>query len=97
MSINSKSIQKLANIAKSVENNINLIVEMGNKTVFFSDKIVKDFETTGKNVMVIVDKTDEINNISSINARSVEEIASAAEHLNMLTDKLNIKLETFHT
>lgn len=97
MSLNSKSIQKLANIAKNVENKINLIVEMGNKTVLFSDKTVKDFETTGKNVKVIVDKTDEINNISSINARSVEEIASAAEHLNMLTDKLNIKLETFRT
>ncbi|HFB53817.1 MAG TPA: methyl-accepting chemotaxis protein, partial [Sulfurimonas autotrophica] len=28
---------------------------------------------------------------------SVEEIASAAEHLNNMTDNLNTKLETFKT
>ncbi len=97
MTFNSKDIQKLADIAQEVENKINLIVEMGNKTVQFSDKTVKDFEDTGKSIEIIVEKTEEINNISSTNARSVEEIAAAAEHLNVLTDKLNTKLETFRT
>jgi len=97
MSNNSDEIQELANIAQGVEQRINSTVEIVNEAVGASDRTVKDFEKTGKNVEVIVDKVEEINELSSINARSVEEIAAAAEHLNGLTNELNSKLETFHT
>jgi len=91
------SIQELANTAQAVEDKINTIVTMGEQTVKVSDKTVKDFENTNANIELIVDRIVEVNNLSSTNARSVEEIASAAEHLNTLTDQLNLKLETFHT
>jgi methyl-accepting chemotaxis protein len=97
MSENSNEIQELANIAQAVENKINTIVDMGERTVRVSDKTVEDFEDTYKNIELVVTKIIEVNNLSSTNARSVEEIASAAEHLNTLTDQLNLKLETFHT
>ncbi|NOX16529.1 MAG: methyl-accepting chemotaxis protein [Epsilonproteobacteria bacterium] len=84
-------------MAQAVEDKINTIVDMGVQTVKVSDKTVNDFEETNKNIELIVDRVEEINNISSTNARSVEEIASATEHLNTLTDQLNVKLETFHT
>jgi len=97
MSNNSDEIQKLANIAQGVEDRINSTVEIVNEAVSASDRTVKDFESTGKNVEIIVSKVEEINEISSTNARSVEEIAAAAEHLNTLTNELNTKLETFRT
>ncbi len=97
MSENSNDIQKLASIAQAVENKINMIVDMGEQTVEVSDKTVNDFENTSKSIELIVSKVEKINSISSTNARSVEEIASAAEHLNTLTDQLNLKLETFRT
>ena len=97
MNTNSKEIQELADIAQAVEDRINSTVEAVDEAVHASDKTVQDFENTGKNIEIIVDKVDEINEISSTNARSVEEIASAAEHLNTLTDELNTKLETFRT
>jgi len=97
MSTNSEEIQELANIAQSVEGRINSTVDIVNDAVSASDKTVKDFENTGNNVEIIVGKVQEINTISSTNARSVEEIAAAAEHLNTLTDELNAKLETFRT
>ncbi len=97
MGENSKEIQELANTAQNVENKINTIVTMGERTVRVSDKTVKDFEDTNANIEQIVSKIIEVNDLSSTNARSVEEIASAAEHLNALTDQLNTKLETFHT
>lgn len=97
MSANSDEIQKLANIAQSVEDRINSTVDIVSEAVGASDRTVKDFENTGKNVKIIVSKVEEINELSSTNARSVEEIASAAEHLNTLTNELNSKLETFHT
>jgi len=97
MSSNSEEIQELSVIAQGVEDKINSTVDIVNKAVEASEATVKDFENTGKNVETIVEKVEEINTISSTNARSVEEIASAAEHLNTLTDGLNAKLEICHT
>jgi len=97
MSSNSEVIQELSSIAQGVENRINSTVEIVNEAVNASDKTVQDFEDTGKNVEIIIGKVENINEISSTNARSVEEIAAAAEHLNTLTNDLNSKLETFKT
>ncbi len=97
MNTNSEDIQNLVSIAQSVEDKINDTVVTVNEAVKVSETTVHDFENTGKNIDRIVDKVEEINTISSTNARSVEEIAAAAEHLNTLTDELNAKLETFHT
>ncbi len=97
MSINSQETQELAEIAQNVETKINETVDIVNKAVIASDSTVNDFENTGKNIDTIVSKVEEVNELSSVNARSIEEIASASEHLNTLTDKLNAQLETFHT
>ncbi|MBE0499225.1 MAG: methyl-accepting chemotaxis protein [Campylobacterales bacterium] len=97
MSDNSEQIQNLSAIAQEVEEKINKTVEIVNIAVKASDKTVSDFENTGKNVERIVSKVEEINTLSSTNARSVEEIAAASEHLNALTEQLNSKLEHFRT
>ena len=97
MSTNSDGTQELANLAQGVEEKINQTVEIVKSAVNTTDKTVEEFEATGHNVQIIVDKVEEINEISAINARSVEEIAAAAEHLNGMTDELNSKLETFRT
>ena len=97
MSSNSEDIQELAHKAAEVEEKINQTVSIVNEAVEASDKTVNDFESTGKSVEVVVSQISEINHISAENARNVEEIASAAEHLNSLTDDLHTKLETFRT
>ncbi|MDQ1338524.1 MAG: hypothetical protein QG617_1491, partial [Campylobacterota bacterium] len=50
-----------------------------------------------RDVEFIVSQVTQINEISSKNARNVEEIAAAADHLNSMTDDLHAKLETFRT
>ncbi len=97
MNDNSQEIQELAGIASDVDKTINQTVVIVNDATMASDKTVDDFEKTGNNIESIVDKVQEINSISSTNARSVEEIASAAEHLNSMTENLNAQLETFRT
>ena len=97
MHSNSQEISELSNIAQGVESKINTTVEIVNKAVHASEGTVEEFENTGNNIKTIVSKIEEINEISSTNARSVEEIAAAAEHLNAMTDTLNTKLETFRT
>lgn len=54
-----------------------------NKTVAIFQKLAKDIV--------------EITNLISGNARSVEEIAAAAEHLSKLTEYLNLELSKFRT
>jgi methyl-accepting chemotaxis protein len=94
---NSDEIQELANVAQSVEDRINSTVELVNEAVRASDKTVADFEKTGDDIEVIVEKVAEINEISAVNARSVEEISAASEHLNAMTNELNSKLDAFRT
>ncbi|WP_345993473.1 methyl-accepting chemotaxis protein [Sulfurimonas sp. HSL-1716] len=97
MSENSREIEELSKISKDVETKINYTVDIVLSAVHASDKTAKDFETTGNHVQTIVSKMEEINAISSTNARNVEEIASASEHLNSLTEELNGKLGHFKT
>jgi methyl-accepting chemotaxis protein len=97
MNKNSDEIQKLVSTANAAEEKISSAVMMVDNSVNTTNKMVEDVEHTGKNIELIVNKITEINEISSTNARSVEEIASAAEHLNELTNELNNQLETFRT
>ncbi len=97
MNENSRQIQKLADIANSVEEKIDATVGIVDNAVRATDKTVGDFEKTGSDIEAVVASVKEINTISSNNARSVEEIASAADHLNSMTDELNTKLEVFKT
>ena len=97
MNKNSQEIQELADVAQSVEGKINQTVEVVNKAVDASETAVQDFEKTVENIENIVGKIEKINDISSTNARSVEEIAAAAEHLSKMTENLNRKLSIFKT
>ncbi|MCF6339507.1 MAG: methyl-accepting chemotaxis protein [Sulfurimonas sp.] len=97
MNSNSEEIQALAITATEVKQKINDTVTIVVEAVNASDRTVTDFEKTGANVDLIVTQITQINEISSQNARNVEEIASAADHLNSMTDDLHKKLETFRT
>ena len=97
MGINSKQIKELTHVASDVEKTINVMSETMNNAIVMSDKTMQDYIVTGKNVNEIMEGISNINQISSENARSVEEIASAAEHLNKMTDALNSKLSVFRT
>jgi len=97
MNDNSNEIQELSNLANDVETKINESVKIVAKASGASDRTVNDFEKTGKDIDEIVKKVTEINILSTSNTASVEDIISATERLNNLTDDLNVKLEVFKT
>jgi len=97
MSKNSHKMNNLATISTDVETKINETTELVNSATDANQKSVKDFEDTGVKIKSIADSITEINSISSTNARSVEEIASAAEHLNKGTEELTKNLNEFKT
>lgn len=97
MNENSKQIGELTKVAENVENTIKIMSNSISDAVRMSDKTIGDYIQTGNNIDEIVGGINSINAISKENARSVEEIASAAEHLNKMTDALNAKLGEFRT
>ncbi|WP_229855116.1 methyl-accepting chemotaxis protein [Candidatus Sulfurimonas marisnigri] len=97
MGSNSKDMDALACTSIEVEKKINETATIVNNATSASDKTVKDFERTGEKIKNIENSINEINSLSTVNARSVEEIASAAEHLYSMTEELSGKLELFKT
>ena len=95
MNKNSINIQELANISAGVEEKIDTTVTIMHEATKVSDKTVSDFEKTGKMVVGIAQEVDSVNTIVAENARSVEEIASASEHLNEMTEHLNVQMRQF--
>ncbi|WP_172634073.1 methyl-accepting chemotaxis protein [Sulfurospirillum barnesii] len=97
MNANSHTIGQLTGFANTVENKIANTVTVMNQATKMNEKMIANYGMTGQNIDKIVTKIENINDISSANARSVEEIASAAEHLNVMTEKLNSMLNQFRT
>ena len=98
MSANSKKVEQLSQSATSVEEKINDMTDILQKAATkTSDTIEKSNIETQKDVGEIADQVSLVSDISSKNARSMEEIASAAEHLNDMTETLNNKLNEFKT
>ncbi len=98
MSANSKKVEQLSQSATSVEEKINDMTDILQKAATkTSETIEKSNMETQKDVDEIADQVSLVSEISSKNARSMEEIASAAEHLNDMTETLNNKLNEFKT
>ncbi|MDQ1341275.1 MAG: methyl-accepting chemotaxis protein, partial [Campylobacterota bacterium] len=92
---NSKDIQNLSTVASEVETQINDTTNIVNSATKASEKTVNDFIRSGKEIEAIAKQIEEINVISSENARSVEEISAAADHLNKMTENLSSRLEVY--
>ena len=97
MENNAKQIENLTKVAAQVEDTINVMGEAMSGAIRISERAAEDFINTSKSIQEIMSDIQNINALSTQNTRSVEEIASAAEHLNKMTDALNNKLGQFRT
>ncbi|MCW8895775.1 MAG: methyl-accepting chemotaxis protein [Sulfurimonas sp.] len=95
MNKNSENIQLLADVSSAVEIKISATVEIMDEAAKSNEKTVEDFSNTNNLVEAISVDIDNANKIVSSNARSIEEIAGAADHLNSMTENLNHKMEQF--
>jgi len=97
MTLNSKRVESLANTASEVESKINDMFKIMEKVTKDSDFTIENYLKTASYIESMINEICQINDLSSENARSVEEIASAAEHLSKMTEILNLKLFEFRT
>ena len=96
MNQNSRNIQELADVSSDVEAKINKTLELMNIASQANAKTVDDFDKTAALVGEIATEINNANETVASNARSVEEISAAAEHLNSMTNQLNTKMEQFN-
>ena len=89
---NARKVQELSDQANDVEKDISNSVDTMETTITKTAVIVEDYITNSNTINTMINKMEEVNELSTANARSVEEIASASEHLATLTEQLDNQL-----
>ena len=98
MNSNASRIQGLCELSQSVSHQTNHAVEILTQSVHATRTIASQAKANTQTMEeVILREIIHINELSSANARSVEEIATAAEHLARVSTNLNHHLEQFRT
>ena len=86
MNHNIQPIHELSKFSNQVTEQTNDAVNMLEQSVVATDHVVGKANSNVKLTRTaVIEKIGEINELSSSNARSVEEIAAAAEHLSKLS------------
>ncbi|PHS58001.1 MAG: methyl-accepting chemotaxis protein [Sulfurimonas sp.] len=94
---NAKEIGKLSENANSAQSQIHGSVEMIANSTISVDSMVERYLNNAESIQGIIDDVQSINELSSSNAQSVEEIASASNKLSGMTAKLNEMLGEYKT
>ena len=95
ISHNASEIEKLSENATDTQSEISSSVDMMAQAVTKVDEMVEGYVNNGKTIQAMIDKVEVVSDLSVSNARSVEEIASASDHLSSMTAKLNNLLASY--
>ena len=97
MNDNAKNIQLLSNKSNEVETIILGTTKVMDNSVIIVNSNTENSQKISRDTDRIIQMVSNINNLTSENARSVEEIAAAADHLAKLSENLSSKLNQFRS
>lgn len=97
MSKSSKKIEALGEKSKSVEHVMKQTVSIIADAAKIANQTAEDASLGNTKTKEVINQINTINNLSMTNARSVEEIAAAAEHLAKRAESLSQSLDQFKT
>lgn len=95
MEESTKDITDISENARSLEDIVSKNTIIIQESINSNLNSVKEYKEVSNNIKNIMKKVKEVDAIASANARSVEEIASASEHLSNMTSKLDNELGKF--
>ncbi|BCD60367.1 MULTISPECIES: methyl-accepting chemotaxis protein [unclassified Nitratiruptor] len=95
MQSNANEVMQTVEIANVVETNIGNVIHLMEDSKEKAKESSISVDNLKEKVAEIAQKINQLNEVSMSNARSVEEIASAAEHLNNIIEKLDSHLFKF--
>lgn len=97
MNHNTKRIEQLVEASTGVNNHTGTAVTALVDTVNAIERLSNDTQNNAATTELIIKKIENINTLSTSNARSVEEIAAAAEHLLHMTENVNSQIAVYRT
>ena len=97
MKKNAKEIQSLGHRAENTQQLMLKTVHSMNETAAIASGAAQEAKHGSLEANTMLERVNTIHKLTSTNARSVEEIASAAEHLAKLSTNLSNALSTFKT
>ncbi len=97
INLNSKKASQLAQNSTEVENDIDESVDNMQHAISDIEKIINGYVNNADATNIIITEVEKLNHLSSENARSVEEIASAVEHMSQMSVKLTDLLVKYKT
>ncbi len=97
MQKSAKDIENLGEKAKSTETLMRQSVEGITRAKSIALQTVQDAKNGARETAQTLKRIQTLNELTSTNARSVEEIAAAAEHLSKLSENLSHSLAVFKT
>jgi len=97
MVTNSSKIEELSQSATQANQKLDALSHTMDNASSMVGKAIGNYTKNGNEMGEIIGDIEHINSLSTQNARSVEEIASASEHMNKMTETLNNKLGEFKT
>lgn len=95
MDANSKEIIKLAEASASLETLVSDNAKILQDNIASNHVRVENAIAINESIKAIIKRIGEVETIASANARSIEEVASASEHLSSMTNKLDHELGQF--
>lgn len=95
MQENAKDISTAAERASDVEESIDTVMSAIEKSKQMALKSSEAVDKLKNRMLDISENMSELNDTAILNARSVEEIAAAAEHQNKIIEELNTQLSSF--
>jgi methyl-accepting chemotaxis protein len=97
ISRNAKAIEKLSGDATSTENEINTSMESIERSIVQVDETVTGYINNSKTVESMILKVSEIEEISTQNKKSMDNISNASSKLTQMTINLNNMLKGYRT
>jgi methyl-accepting chemotaxis protein len=95
MNANTKNIQTLSTTSNKAQEHVTDVIDTLQHTVKAAQKTIDDYINTSDRIEQITEKVSKVNTLAATNVKSIEEISSASEHLNKMTEKLNNELNKF--
>ena len=97
MKVSAKEIQHLGNRAQVTQTLMLKTVANMNEAQAMAKQTVQDTKMGRVKTSEVIERIHNVSQLSNTNARSVEEVASAAEHLAKLSEGLSVTLSAFKT
>ena len=92
---NSKAFENALQKAQTIDENLDIVEDALTQANQISSSTTSRSIAMKEKMSEVIEKMRNIRDISTANARSVEEIAGAAEHLSNLTEELRATLDEF--